>query len=56
MAFSSRIGARSLHAGTLVFEPVDGGSRVVAHHAIRYIENGAGEVVLNFSDWSCRTS
>lgn len=47
---------RSLHAGTLVFEPVDGGARVVAHHAIRYIENAQGDVVVSFSAWSCRTS
>lgn len=47
--------AKSLHAGTLVFEPVDGGSRVIAHHAIRYIENGHGEPVVDFHSWTCRT-
>lgn len=44
---------RSNHAGTLVFEPVDGGSKVIAHHAIRYIEDGTGEVVVEYHAWSC---
>ncbi|HUF28446.1 MAG TPA: hypothetical protein VMM18_15825 [Gemmatimonadaceae bacterium] len=44
---------RSNHAGTLVFDPVDGGSKVIAHHAIRYIEDGTGEVVLEYHAWSC---
>lgn len=45
--------SRSMHAGTLVFTPLDGGPRVVAHHAIRYVENGQGELVVNFSEWRC---
>lgn len=49
------LGAKSLHAGTLVFEPVAGGSVVIAHHAIRYIENADGEPVVEYSSWSCRT-
>lgn len=49
------VAGRSIHAGTLVFEPLDGGSKVVAHHAIRYVENAQGEVVLDFHEWSCRT-
>lgn len=44
---------RSMHAGTLVFNPLDGGPRVVAHHAIRYVENGQGELVLDFHEWRC---
>jgi hypothetical protein len=47
--------ARSLHAGTLVFEPVDGGPRVIAHHAIRFIQTPSGETVLDFHQWTCRT-
>jgi hypothetical protein len=47
---------RSIHAGTLVFNPDGGGARVVAHHAIRYVENAQGELVVNFSDWKCSTS
>ncbi|HEV2733791.1 MAG TPA: hypothetical protein VGV85_03095 [Longimicrobiaceae bacterium] len=45
---------RSIHAGTLVFEPIGGGDRVVAHHAIRYVENAKGEMVVDFHAWSCR--
>ena len=50
------VAAQSIHAGTLVFEPVGGGPKVVAHHAIRFVENADGELVVNFSSWSCRTS
>lgn len=45
---------RSIHAGTLVFDPIRGGEKVVAHHAIRYVENANGEVVVNFHSWRCR--
>lgn len=45
----------SIHSGTLVFDPVDGGSKVVAHHAIRFVENASGEEVVDFHEWSCRT-
>jgi hypothetical protein len=48
--------AKSIHAGTLVFQPTDGGPNVIAHHSIRYIENAQGEVVLDFSSWRCQTS
>lgn len=46
---------KSIHAGTLVFDPVAGGPKVVAHHAIRFVENANGDLVVDFSDWSCRT-
>lgn len=49
------VAAKSIHAGTLVFDPLDGGSKVVAHHAIRYVENANGELVVDFHRWSCRT-
>lgn len=48
------VAAKSIHAGTLVFSPITGGAKVVAHHSIRYVENGQGEIVLNFSAWSCQ--
>jgi hypothetical protein len=44
---------RSQHAGTLVFEPLNGGSRVTAHHAIRYVEDGQGKLVVDFHEWRC---
>lgn len=47
---------RSIHAGTLVFNPDGGGARVVAHHAIRYVENAQGELVVDFHEWKCSTS
>lgn len=47
---------RSIHAGTLVFKPDAGGARVVAHHAIRFIQNAQGETVVDFHEWRCRTS
>ena len=50
------VAARSTHAGTLVFAPTDGGANVVAHHSIHYLENGNGDVVLQFSEWRCVTS
>jgi hypothetical protein len=46
--------AKSIHSGTLVFEPTDGGAKVVAHHSIRYVENANGEVVVDFHSWRCR--
>lgn len=46
---------RSMHAGTLVFDPVGGGSKVVAHHAIRFVQNARGELVVDFHEWRCRT-
>lgn len=61
LTWNSQIGqvpgnaAKSIHAGTLVFDPVSGGSKVVAHHAIRYVENASGDVVLNFSAWTCQS-
>ena len=48
--------SKSIHAGTLVFEPTNGGPKVIAHHSIIYVENAQGEVVLNFSSWRCVTS
>lgn len=48
--------AKSMHAGTLVFQPTSGGPNVIAHHTIHYVENGQGEVVLNFSSWRCTTA
>lgn len=48
--------AKSIHAGTLVFEPTNGGPNVIAHHSIRYVENAQGEVVLDFSSWRCTTA
>lgn len=62
LSWNTRIGqvpgvpARSQHAGTLVFEPTDGGPRVVAHHRINYVERPDGDVVLEFSGWKCVTS
>lgn len=46
---------RSFHAGTLVFDPIDGGHKVVAHHAIRFVENAEGELVIDFHEWRCTT-
>jgi hypothetical protein len=48
--------AKSMHAGTLVFQPTSGGPNVIAHHTIHYVENGQGDVVLNFSSWRCTTA
>jgi hypothetical protein len=62
LSWNSQIGqvpgvpARSTHAGTLVFAPDNGGANVVAHHSIHYLENGMGDVVLQFSEWRCVTS
>lgn len=50
------VAAKSLHAGTLVFQPTSGGPNVIAHHTIHYVENGQGDVVLNFSSWRCTTA
>jgi hypothetical protein len=47
---------KSMHAGTLVFQPTSGGPNVIAHHTIHYVENGQGDVVLNFSSWRCTTA
>lgn len=46
--------AKSIHSGTLVFEPIDGGAKVVAHHSIRYVENANGDVVVDYHSWRCR--
>lgn len=46
---------KSIHAGTLVFDPIDGSDKVVAHHAIRFVENAEGEEVVDFHAWSCHT-
>jgi hypothetical protein len=46
---------KSIHAGTLVFAPADGGNKVVAHHAIRFVENANGEEVVDFHEWRCHT-
>jgi hypothetical protein len=62
LSWNTRLGhtpgvpSKSIHAGTLVFEPTDGGPNVVAHHTIIYVENAQGEVVLNFTSWRCITS
>ncbi len=48
------VAARSMHAGTLVFDPINDGPKVVAHHSIRYVENAQGDIVVSFSDWRCR--
>lgn len=46
---------QSIQAGTLVFDPVDGGNKVMAHHAIRFVENASGELVVDFHEWRCQT-
>ncbi len=48
------VGAQSIHAGTLVFDPINGGAKVVAHHSIRYVENAQGEIVVNYTAWRCQ--
>jgi hypothetical protein len=50
------VAAKSMHAGTLVFQPTSAGSNVIAHHTIHYVENGQGDVVLNFTSWRCTTA
>ena len=47
------VAANSIHAGTLVFDPIHGGAKVVAHHGIRYLENANGEIVVEYSAWRC---
>ena len=50
------VASKSFHAGTLVFQPTNGGPNVIAHHTIQYVENAQGEIVLNFTSRRCRTS
>jgi hypothetical protein len=62
LSWNTRLGhtpgvpAKSMHAGTLVFQPTNGGPNVIAHHSIQYVENAQGEVVLNLSGWRCTTA
>jgi hypothetical protein len=49
------VAGKSIHSGTLVFDPVGGGSKVVAHHAIRFVQNASGELVVDFHEWRCQT-
>jgi hypothetical protein len=44
---------KSIHAGTLVFQPVGGGTPVIAHHAVRYFEGPDGEPRMDFHSWRC---
>lgn len=48
------VAAKSNHAGTLVFDPIGDGTKVVAHHAIRFIQNANGEQVVDFNEWRCQ--
>jgi hypothetical protein len=48
--------ARSIHAGTLVFQPLDGGANVVAHHRIHFMVLPGSETPhTEFHSWSCTT-
>jgi hypothetical protein len=47
---------RSIHAGTLVFQPLGGGAPVVAHHRVHFMMLPGSEVPhMDFHSWSCTT-
>jgi hypothetical protein len=44
---------KSIHAGTLVFQPNGGGAPVIAHHSVRYFADHEGEPRMDFHSWRC---
>jgi hypothetical protein len=44
---------KSFHTGNLVFQPRDGGTPVIAHHKVLFVQTPDGEVRLDFHEWRC---